>query len=132
MGDRSCSPGVTTSSHVDIVAALDATLQDAFQFGDADDTTWNFTGEHFRMDIRPSLDTDSLMTLSTDNGRIVVDDVTQRVLHLNVPDTDLAAVFVPGTCYVYDLIMYDDTAPDPIRVRLMHGRIRFEQAITGD
>jgi hypothetical protein len=120
-----------TSEHLDITLALNATLQEAFRFGDTDDTSWSFTDQHFRMDIKASREVDTvLLTLTDANGRIVVDNATTRVLHLNVDDATLQAALVPG-CYVYDLIMYDESVP-PIRVQLLHGDVKAKLGVTED
>lgn len=120
-----------TSAIVNMEIPNNATWEDAFRFGDEDDISWTFTGQSFRMDIKGNSDADVvLLTMSTDNGRIVVDDVNARILHFNVPDTVIQAALVPGE-YVYDLIMYDASLPS-IRVLLMAGKVCVTQGITGD
>lgn len=117
-----------TSARVDMTVATNATWQDAFQFGVPTDTTWNFTGQSFRLDVKADMQGPALLTCTTANGLIVVDDPIQRVLNLNVSEA-LLAVLPPGA-YVYDLIMQDTSSP-PIRVQLMHGRIKVRLGITG-
>ncbi len=120
-----------TSARVNLVVSNNATWEDAFQFGTVGDTSWDLTGQRFRMDVKASRDdTTALFTLSTANGRIVVDDVVQRVIHFNVADTVLAAALPPSE-YVYDLVMYDNSTPT-VRVQLMHGEVRVRQGVTGD
>lgn len=120
-----------TAARVDITLPNNATWEDAFKFGTDGDTTWDFVGQSFRLDVKGNRnDTIALMTLSTAAGSIVVDDVVQRVLHFNVPDTDIVAALHVGD-YVYDLIMFDASFPS-IRVRLMRGDICVTQGITGN
>ena len=120
-----------TSAFVKIVAAKTASLVDAFQFDDPLVTTWTFTNKTFRLDIKGNYEQDTpLLSLTSGAGQIVVDDVTTRILHLNVEDTVVQAALVPG-CYVYDLVMTDDSVP-PVRTQLMHGTFVFADAITGD
>jgi hypothetical protein len=120
-----------TSSRVDIVIPNNATWEDAFQFGDTTDTTWDLAGQKFRLDIKGAkTDVTPLISLTSDAGQIVVDDVTQRIIHMNVPDASIEAFLPPGE-YYYDLIMYDTAVP-PIRVQLMHGEICVQIGITGD
>lgn len=118
---------VSTSAPVDIAITNNATWSDAFQFGDEDDTTWSFTGCIFHMDVKAN-DEDSAASLSltTANGRIVVDDATTRVLHFNASAADVDAALPPGD-YVYDLIMIDGSS---IRTVLMNGSVFVEQGVT--
>jgi hypothetical protein len=101
---------------------------DAFRFGTVGDTSWSFTNKTFHMDIKGSADDDSaLLTLTSGNGRIVVDDAATRVLHLYVSQADWEAALVPG-CYVYDLVMIDgDTT---VRTPLMYGSIEDTRGVT--
>lgn len=118
-----------TASFVNIFASDNVTLQDAFQFDDATDTSWSFTGQSFKLEVKASRDDVSpLLTLSSGAGSIVVDDVTLRVLHLNLDYVALQAALPVGE-YVYDLIMFD-ASPTPIRVLLMQGRFILRHGVT--
>lgn len=120
-----------TAAIVDIAASNNVTLQDAFQFGDVGDTSWSFTGQSFKMEVKASRDdTAALLTLSSAASSIIVDDAVQRVLHLNVGETALQAA-LPNGEYVYDLVMFDASTP-PIRVLLMQGRFCLGQGVTED
>jgi len=120
-----------TATEVDIVASNNATLQDAFQFGEEDDTSWDLTGQSFKLEIKASNDdVDPLLTLSTTDGSIVVDDIVQRVIHLNLGMVALKAALPVGE-YVYDLIMYDGS-PTPIRTQMMFGKFCLRQGTTED
>ena len=118
-----------TAARYDMRIQDNATWEDAFQLGTVGDTTWSFTGQNFRCDVKGSRDDASpLLTAQTSNGTIVVDDAVARVLHFFVPETSIAAALLPGD-YVYDLVMFDGSTP-PIRVVLMRGRIKVSHGIT--
>jgi hypothetical protein len=118
-----------TSAWVNITIANTVTWQDAFQFGVVGDTTWSFTGQNFKLEVKASRDdAAALFTASTASGSIVVDDVVQRVLHMNVPEATLLAN-LPVAEYVYDLVMYDGSVP-PLRVQLMQGELQVKQGVT--
>src|SRR5438445_709495 len=107
-----------TAACVNILANDNVTLQDAFRFGVLGDTTWSLAGQSFKMEIKASRDDAApLLTLTSAGGSIIVDDVVQRVIHLNVPEATLQAA-VPVGEYVYDLVMFDASVP-PIRTLLM-------------
>lgn len=121
-----CTHSVT-SAHEDLKIDNNGTWMDAFQFGTPDDTTWTLTGQTFELDVqRNPYDPVPALSLSSANGRIMVDDVIQRVIHFNVPPDVLQASLTPGK-YVYDLVMVD--ASD-VRVPLMHGVLKVAQGIT--
>lgn len=119
-----------TSARIDFEIANNGTWQDALQFGTPGDTTWSFTGMTFHMDVKANInDAAALLSLTTSNGRIVVDDVVQRVLHFNVDDTTLQAALKPGTDYQYDLVMLDGSSP-AVRVPLAHGEVKVRLGVT--
>ena len=121
--------GHVTSAHVDLRIDDNGTWQDAFQFGTPTDTTWTLTGQTFEMDVqRTRYDATPLISLTTANGRIIIDDVVQRVIHFNVAPTDIQTNLKPGT-YVYDLVMLSSDAT-PIRTPLMHGKVCIEHGVT--
>lgn len=121
-----------TSSWIDIAVANNGTWQDAFQFGTPGDVTWSFTGQAFKLEVKASRNdiATPLLTLTSAGGTIVVDDVVQRVLHLNVPESVLQAALPVGE-YVFDLVMFDTSVP-PVRVPLMQGRVFVKQGVTED
>lgn len=122
-----------SSARADLVAANNATFNDALQFDapvpGVTGPAWSFSGQKFRLDIRPNHTQATLLSLTSDAGEIVVDDVTQRILHFNVPEATIQGALIPGV-YLYDFIMYDTSTP-PIRVPLMHGRFYVTDGITG-
>jgi hypothetical protein len=116
----------STSAHVDLRIDNNGTWMDAFQFGEPDDTTWTLTGQTFALDVQLSPYGVSLLSLTTANGRILVDDVVQRVIHFNVAPDVIQASLKPGE-YVYDLVMINGS---DIRVPLMHGTLCVGQGVT--
>lgn len=131
MGCSVCNTCVdVTRATVNLCIDNNATWTDAFQFDDPATLTWSFTGQHFRVDVKGSKDDPApLLTLTDANGRIVVDDVTQRVLHFNVDEAALSAALLPGT-YVYELVMFDNSVP-AVRIPLMGGTVTVNQGVTG-
>ncbi len=130
-----------TSARVDMELSLNATWQDAFQFGDPTDTTWNFSGQKFWLDIKGNIEdtTPILRLVSTSEtfvgfpylqNAIVVDDAVKRVLNLNVDMATLVNDLLPWQTYVYDLVMIDGSSP-PVRVQLMHGKVKTVLGVTG-
>jgi hypothetical protein len=118
----------STSAQVDMSVDNNGTWSDAFQFGTIGDPTWTLVNQSFECDVqRNAYDQVPLLSLSTANGRIMVDDVVQRVIHFNVPADDIQAALSPGV-YVYDLVMVDTVTS--VRVPLMHGKFTITQGVT--
>lgn len=123
-----------SSAHIDLVAAQNATFADAIQFDPpvpgVTGPSWSLSGQSFRMDIAANYEANTaLLSITSAAGQIVVDDVTERTIHFNVPEATLQAALIPGD-YVYDLIMFDGSSPS-IRVQLMHGTFTLADAVTG-
>lgn len=120
---------MSTTAIVNMVIQNNVTFSEAFQFGTAGDTSWSFTGKTFKMDIKASVDdVTPLLAMTSAGGTIVVDDVVNRVLHFNVPDTVILAD-LPPAIYVYDLVMLDGSSP-AIRTPLMKGTLQVCQGAT--
>lgn len=116
-----------TSARVDLSIDNNGTWSDAFQFGDQSDTSWTLAGCSFEADVQVNpYDTVPELSLTTANGRIIVDDVAQRVIHFSVSPDDLQASLTPGV-YVYDLVMVDALF---VRTPLMHGSLLVTQGVT--
>lgn len=129
-----------TSANCMIIVANNTTMQDAIQFDGPPGITgvtggtgpyWNFENKTFRLDIKgdPEVNT-PLLSLTSAAGEIVVDSVTLRVLHFNVPEATLQASLAPGR-YVYDFIMIDTSVTPNVRIPLMHGEFILTNGITG-
>lgn len=119
-----------TAACVDLVENNNATMQDAIQFGTAGDTSWSFTGQNFRMDVKASRDdVASLVSFTSGAGQIVVDDPINRILHFNIPESAITAA-LPVAEYQYDFIMYDNSTP-AVRIVLMQGELKIVQGVTG-
>jgi hypothetical protein len=120
-----------TAAWVNMFISDNATWQDAFQFGTVGDTSWSFTGQNFKCDIKASRnDLTPLLELLSTSGAIVVQDPVNRILNFNVPDATIQSDLPCGE-YVYDLIMYDASSP-PIRVQLMQGKLFVKRGVTED
>jgi hypothetical protein len=116
-----------TSAHVDLSIDNNGTWSDAFQYGEVGDTTWTLTGCTFGLDVqRNPYDLTPLLQLSSANGRILIDDVVQRVIHFQVAAADIQAALDPGQ-YVYDLVMTDTIG---VRTPLMHGMLEVVQGVS--
>ena len=91
-----------TSALVNLSIDNNGTWMDAFQFGTPGDTTWTLTGQKFEMDIQLNYyDATPKLSLTSTAGKIVIDDVNQRVIHLNVdPATLQAALQQIGRAHV--------------------------------
>jgi hypothetical protein len=121
-------PHSATSAEVDLAVDNNGSWSDAFQFGDPDDTTWDLNGAAFECDVqRNPYDETPLLHLDTSSGRIIVDDVVQRVIHFDVDAVDIQANLQPGK-YVYDLVMIDGLSG--VRTPLMHGQLVVQQGVT--
>lgn len=119
-----------TAAIVNMSIQTNATWNDAFQFGTAGDTSWSFTNQTFRLDVKGNRnDAAALLSLTSGAGKIVVDDLVTRILHINVPESEIQAALKVGE-YVYDLIMIDASSP-AVRVPLMKGEITVSQGVTG-
>lgn len=120
-----------TAAIVNMTVYNNVTWQDAFRFGEEDDTTWSFTGQKFVLEVKGNPnDSTALLELKSDDGEIVVDDAVERILHLNLGYVALAAALKVGE-YVYDLVMYDAAVPS-VRVMLMRGKVFVKQGISGE
>lgn len=121
--------GPSTAAIVNIFTSDNVTLQDAFRFGTEGDTTWSFTAMSFEMEVKASRDDAApLVTWTSGGGQIVVDDVVERVLHLNVPKSVLQAS-LPNAEYVYDLIMISADIV-PVRTMLMQGKLTIRKGVS--
>lgn len=120
-----------TCAIVDLINQDNQTIQDAFRFGTAGDTTWSLNGMLFKMEVKASRDDVApLVTWTSGGGQIIVDDPVQRVLHLNVPYNVIQAALPPAE-YVYDFLMIDGSVP-PIRTPLMQGKFTIVRGVTED
>ncbi len=121
-----------TAAIVNMTVYNNATWQDAFRFGIEGDTSWDFVGQKFIMEIKGNRnDAAALLQLKSDDSEIIVDDTVERILHLNVDDEAIRAALKVGE-YVYDFVMYDTTVPEAIRTVLMRGKVCVTQGISGE
>ncbi len=119
-----------SSANVRIVTAVNATFQDAFQFDDEDVTSWDFNNKTFTMGIKRDFeDAAQLISLTSVDGTIVVDDALARILHFNVPPVVLAAAQIVVGDYIYDLLMTDFITA--VVTPIMHGDFIMTDGVTG-
>ncbi len=84
-----------------IVADQGSTLSRIIYYKDPAKKPILFTGYTARMQVRPSVDSDTvILSLTTENGRIELGD-TDGSIALYVPDTVM--IEIPEGIYVYDL-----------------------------
>lgn len=115
-------------TRVDIEIRTNVYWDDAFQYGQPDDFTWDFSGKSFLLDVKSKAsDASALLALSSVSGSIVVDDVANRRLHVYVTDHSVRAA-LPIGCYVYDLVMVDNFTGQ--RDALMYGDISVVTGVT--
>lgn len=122
-----------TAARIDFVVQTNQTWEDALQFGTVGDTSWSFTGQNFRLDLKSNKYTQpssSMLSVTSGAGQIVVIDPVQRILQFNVPESIFsAAAIIPGE-YDYDLIMFDGSVP-PVRIPLAYGKFHMKLGVTG-
>lgn len=133
-----------TAAPVKLITLDNETFADALQFDPpfgscgcngatgatgATGPVWSL-GPNLRMDIkRKRSDTSALLSFTTDNDEIVIDDPVNRIMHFNVPEATLTGALVPGE-YVYDFVQYDNSSP-PIRTVLMGGPFVLKHGVSG-
>lgn len=116
-----------TSARTDLAISNNGTWSDAWRFGTPGDLTWDLIGQKFAMDVQLNpYDATPKLSLSSDHGDIIIDDVVQRVIHMKVDAAIIQSNLRPGQ-YVYDLIMIDGAN---VRVPLMHGVLCVGQGVT--
>jgi hypothetical protein len=115
-------------TRVDIEIDNNVWWDDAFQFGQLDDQTWNFTGMNFYLNVQVhDTDTVPLLALSSLSNTILVEDPINRILQMNVADGAIRTALPVGK-YVYDLIMVNSTTGQTDG--LMYGTIDVKQGVT--
>jgi hypothetical protein len=116
-----------TAAKVNMEVIDSGDWSDAFQLGTPGDTSWSFTGGSFHMDVKGSTDDAvPLLSLTTANGYVVIDDPVNRILHLAVPQSVLEAALIPGR-YVYDLVLISAAG---VRTPLMYGWVKIKHGAT--
>lgn len=124
MSDTCCY--YPTSYRQDMVISLNATWQDTFGIGDPTDQSWSLIGVSLQMALKADRNAVTpALSISTDNGRILIDDAVARIFSFNVSPFDLQASLIPDE-YEYDLLMVTATNTVPI----MHGKVCVELGIT--
>jgi len=86
----------------------------------------NITGRSLRMQLKRKRGGQSLLDLTTGNGRIVVVDATEGSFTLNLNATETAEL---SGEYVYDLELVEDSDATDV-VKLVHGRLYVWPEVT--
>jgi hypothetical protein len=121
--------GTRGLTFVEIVVQNNTYWTDAFQFGLADDQTWNFNGMSFLLDLKlHRSDTTAVLSTSSAAGTIVVQDPINRILSMYVSDHAIRAALQPDTKYEFDLIMVNNTTGQ--RDALMYGTVKVDYGVT--
>ena len=128
---HSCNPA--SSAEVDFVVSNNETFGDSIQFdppvAGVTGPAWTLSNQKFIMNVAANYESAGLLSLTSASGQIIVDDVTTRVIHFNVPKTVISAALIPGE-YVYDFVMFDNAVP-PREVQLMHGAFTVVDKVPG-
>ena len=141
-----------TATRQDLIFEIgaDSPFPNQFTWSNSDGTPIDISGATIKMEIRASVGSDVILTLSTANGRITITDST--VINLNVDAVDMldslvdtltrtgkvtagviegtltdTVVSASGYLAVYDLKI---TLTDGSVTRLMYGDVCFSQEIT--
>jgi len=141
-----------TATRQDLIFEIgaDSPFPNQFTWSTDDDTPIDISGATIKMEIRASVDSAVILTLSTANGRITITDST--VINLNVAAADMldslvdtltrtgtvtagviegvltnTVVSAKGYLAVYDLKI---TLTDGSVTRLMYGDVCFSREIT--
>lgn len=102
--------------------------------GEEDEVAYDLTGAELRMQIRSKAETlKVLLELSTDNGRLIIEDPVGDELYPNkitvyVPQATVDNL-KPGNVYVYDIVW---TRPDSQVINFIAGTVAVNLGVTRD
>jgi len=94
---------------------------------DSDNTPYNLTTFTAKMQLRKDYDSEVIIELSTDNGRITLDPLIGKVL-LELSDIETAALLPEDFPCVYDLELINSGAV--VTKRLLEGKIKLSREAT--
>lgn len=110
-----------------IVADQGSTLSRIIYYKDPAKKPILFNGYKARMQVRPSVDSDTvILSLTTENGRIELGD-TDGSIALYIPDTVM--VGIPEGIYVYDLELIAPSA-DLFVYKILQGNFAVRSEVT--
>lgn len=120
---------LAAGSKYDLVMVQGATFEKAFEWKDATKVAINLTGYTARLQIRSDTDSSTtLLELTTENGRITLNDPTAGVIQLYVSAADTAALtFNTG---VYDLELQHISSGRTIVENIVYGNVSLRKNVT--
>lgn len=120
---------LAAGSKYDLVMVQGATFEKAFEWKDASKIAINLTGYTARLQIRSDTDSSTtLLELTTENGRITLNDPTTGVIQLYVSAADTAALtFNTG---VYDLELQHTASGRTIVDNIVYGSVSLRKNVT--
>lgn len=120
---------LASGSKLDLVMVQGATFEKAFEWKDASKVNIDLTGYTARLQVRSETDSStSLLELTTENGRITLNDPTTGVIQLYVSAADTAALtFNTG---VYDLELQHTASGRTIVDNIVYGSVSLRKNVT--
>jgi hypothetical protein len=97
--------------------------RELFWKNDADDTPVDLTGFTAKMQARKTADTDAVLTLTTENGGIVLGGTTGKI---TLVFDDAATAVISAGFYLYDLFLLFNDNP----TCFLEGRIEITRRVT--
>lgn len=94
---------------------------------DSTNTPYDITGYTAAMQLRKDYDSDVIIELTTENGRITLDETAGKVMLL-ISDLDTAALLPEDFPCVYDLELINPGAV--VEKRLLEGKIKLSREAT--
>lgn len=120
---------LAAGSKLDLVMVQGATFEKAFEWKDSSKVPISLVGYTARLQIRSDTDSSTtLLELTTENGRITLNDPTTGVIQLYVSAADTAALtFNTG---VYDLELQHTASGRTIVDNIVYGTVSLRKNVT--
>ena len=120
---------LASGSKFDLVMVQGATFEKAFEYKDSTKTSINLTGYTARLQVRSDTDASTtLIELTTENGRITLNDPTTGIIQLYISAVDTAALtFNTG---VYDLELQHVASGRTIVENIVYGNVSLRKNVT--
>lgn len=120
---------LASGSKFDLVMVQGATFEKSFEYKDSAKVSINLTGYTARLQVRSDTDSSTtLIELTTENGRITLNDPTTGVISLYISAVDTAALtFNTG---VYDLELQHVASGRTIVENIVYGNVSLRKNVT--